>query len=42
MDPQVRTQPVLHPVGEQHANVVHVQVGQFLPSHALECLRFEI
>jgi ATP-dependent exoDNAse (exonuclease V) alpha subunit len=25
VDPQVRTQPALHPVGEQPANVVHVQ-----------------
>ena len=33
MDPQVRTQPVLHPVDEQPANVVHVHVGQHHVGH---------
>jgi hypothetical protein len=28
VDPQVRTQLLLHPVDEQPADVVHVQVGQ--------------
>ena len=29
MDPQVRTQPFLHPVDEQPANMVDVQMGQY-------------
>ena len=33
VDPQVRTQQVLHPVDEQPANVVHVHVGQHHVSH---------
>ena len=36
MDPQVRTQPVLHPVDEQPANVVHVHVGQHHVGHGRE------
>ena len=33
VDPQVRTQPFLHPVDEQPANVVHVHVGQHHVGH---------
>ena len=33
VDPQVRTQPVLHPVDEQPANVVHVHVGKHHVGH---------
>jgi hypothetical protein len=36
VDPQVRTQPVPHPVDEQPANVVHVQVGQHHVGHGCE------
>ena len=36
MDPQVRTQPVLHPVDEQPANVVHVHVGKHHVGHGCE------
>ena len=36
MDPQVRTQPVPHPVDEQPANVVHVHVGQHHVGHGCE------
>ena len=33
VDPQVRTQPFLHPVDEQPADVVHVHVGQHHVGH---------
>jgi hypothetical protein len=33
VDPHVRTQPVLHLVNEQPANVVHVQVGKHHVGH---------
>ncbi|MGY4378676.1 hypothetical protein ACVWZ3_006315 [Bradyrhizobium sp. i1.3.6] len=33
VDPQVFTQPLLHPVDEQSANVIHVQVGQHQIGH---------
>ena len=36
MDPQVRTQPVPHPVGEQPATVVHVHVGKHHVGHGCE------
>ena len=36
VDPQVRTQPVLHPVDEQPANVVHVHVGKYDVGHGCE------
>ena len=36
MDPQVRTQPVPHPVDEQPAKVVHVQVGKHHVGHGCE------
>ena len=36
VDAQVRTQPVLHPVGEQSANVVHVHMGQHHVGHGCE------
>ena len=36
MDPQVRTQPLPHPVDEQPANVVHVHVGQHHVGHGCE------
>ena len=28
VDPQVSTQPILHPVDEQSANMIHVHVGE--------------
>jgi len=36
VDPQVRTQPLPHPVDEQPANVVHVQVGQHYVGYGFE------
>ena len=36
VDPQVRTQPLPHPVDEQPANVVHVHVGQHHVGHGCE------
>jgi hypothetical protein len=33
VDPQVRTQPLLHSVDEQPANVVHVHVGKHHIGH---------
>jgi len=36
VDPQVRTQPFPHPVDEQPATVVHVQVGKHHVGHGCE------
>jgi hypothetical protein len=36
VDPQVRTQPLLHPVNEQPANVIKVHVGQHHVGHRPE------
>ena len=36
VDPQVRTQPLLHAVDEQPADVVHVHVGQHHVGHGRE------
>ena len=36
VDPQVRTQPLFHPVGEQPATVVHVHVGEHHVGHGCE------
>ena len=36
VNPQVRTQPLLHPVDEQPANVVEVHVGQHHVGHGRE------
>ena len=33
VDPQVRTQPLFHPVGEQPATVIHVHVGEHHVGH---------